>query len=149
METLDRDKLIFKYLKPSDFDTATNSQIALLFGELNNHIKQHSALEIAQTEETVFVVCLHGDQIVGMAMMATYKVVSGFKGMIEDVVVSEQFRGHGIGKKLIQYLLEEAQNLKLDEILLFSGHHRKAAIALYTSLGFVLKNSGLYRLPLS
>ncbi len=48
----------------------------------------------------------------------------------------------------MQKLLATANEKQLDEILLFSGHHRTAAINLYKSLGFVKKDSGLYRLVL-
>lgn len=149
MGTIDREALLFKRLTVIDFTEHTNTQIQQLFKELNDSISQKQALAIAQTPENVLVVCQYQNQIVGMATMATYKVISGHKGMIEDVVVSQHFRGYGIGKQLMQLLLAEAHTLNLNEILLFSGHHRKAAIGLYTSLGFVLKNSGLYRLPLT
>lgn len=89
-------------------------------------------------------ICTENDNLLGIAMMARYKVVSGHKGMVEDVVVSETHRGKGIGRKLMLLLLEEAKKHNLDDVLLFSGHHRQAAIALYKSLGFALKNSGLY-----
>jgi phosphinothricin acetyltransferase len=141
--------LIIKRLQVSDFNEATNTQVESLFKQLNASIGQIEADKIAATRETVFLGCWDGDKIVGMALMATYKVISGHKGMIEDVVVNEQYRGKGIGKKLMQFLLREAKMMNLDEILLFTGHHRKAAISLYTSLGFVLKDSGLYRLPLN
>ena len=149
MKEIDSDGLVLKKLELSDFNSRTNGQIHALFEQLNASITQLDAQEVTATDETIFITCWHKDEIVGMALMATYKVISGHKGMIEDVVVNQEFRGKGIGKKLIQALLEEARRLKLSEVLLFSGHHRKAAISLYTSLGFILKDSGLYRLPLN
>lgn len=148
MKEIGRDGLVIKKLVPSEFNEQTSEQIRALFEQLNASITQLDAIKVAAMDETVFVVCQYQDKIVGMALMATYKVVSGYKGMIEDVVVNEQYRGKGIGKRLIQALLQEADVLNLNEILLFSGHHRKAAISLYTSLGFILKDSGLYRLSL-
>lgn len=82
--------------------------------------------------------------MIGIAMMAKYTVISGHKGMIEDVVVSQYHRGRGIGRKLMELLLHRAEACQLDDVLLFSGYHRTAAISLYKSLGFTLKNSGLY-----
>ena len=41
------------------------------------------------------------------------------------------------------------KNIKLNEILLFSNPERGAAVSLYKSLGFALKDSGLYRLILN
>ena len=145
---MDNDGVVLKRVAPADFNDQTNEQIHSLFKQLNASIPQLEALEIAATAETVFIACWYKEEVVGMALMATYKVISGHKGMIEDVVVNENYRGKGIGKKLILALLEEARKLQLSEILLFSGHHRKAAISLYTSLGFVLKDSGLYRLTM-
>lgn len=140
---------VISRLEPTTLNENSSEQIKSLFKKLNASINQLDVNEVVSKNETIFMVCWHEDTIVGMALMATYKVISGYKGMIEDVVVQEDYRGLGIGKKLIQNLLKEAKKLELNEILLFSGHHRKAAISLYTSLGFVLKDSGLYRLPLT
>lgn len=148
MNKMNNEELVFRKLTPADLNATASGQVSALFEQLNTSITQQNAIEVLSNKDTVFVACLSRGEIVGMALMATYLVISGHKGMIEDVVVSEQYRGKGIGKKLIQALLQEAQVLQLSEILLFSGHHRTAAIALYTSLGFSLKNSGLYRLPL-
>ena len=87
--------------------------------------------------------------VVGTALLSTYKVISGYRGMVDDVVVDTAQRGKGIGRKLMEQLLELGKTLDLDEILLFTGHHRKPAIALYTSLGFSLRESGLYNIRLN
>jgi len=116
-----------------------------LYKELNAELTQLDlATALSDYNTTDVVVCLDQEKLIGIAMMAKYKVVSGHKGMIEDVVVSSKYRGKGIGRKLMEKLLEQAKNEKLDYVLLFSGHHRTAAIALYKSLGFNLKDSGLY-----
>lgn len=149
MEERINNRFVLKKLRPSHFSSDTNEQIHSLFEQLNASITQLQAIEVTKTDETIFMACWYENRIVGMAIMATYKVISGHKGIIEDVVVNEKFRGNGIGKRLVQMLLEEARKLHLSEILLFSGHHRKAAIHLYKSLGFKLKDSGLYHLQLN
>lgn len=121
------------------------SQLSELYKQLNAELTQLDlASALSDYNTTDVAICMDDDILVGIAMMAKYKVVSGHKGMIEDVVVSSKYRGQGIGRKLMEKLLDQAEKSKLDDILLFSGHHRTAAISLYKSLGFKLKESGMY-----
>ena len=137
-------------LQKEDLTPAIKIEISDLFKTLNADIKQWDISDVlAQGNEFIFACCWDNEKLVGMASLATYKVISGHKGMVEDVVVSGEMRGKGIGRKLMETLISEGQKSNLSEILLFSGHHRKPAIALYKSLGFKLKDSGLYRLPLN
>ena len=139
--------MTIEILDKSALSPIIGQQIRSLFNQLNSDINQLVIDKVLVPDNTiVFAICKEDDIIIGMAAMATYKVISGHKGMIEDVVVSTDHRGKGIGKKLMQKLLKEGKKQQLNEILLFSGHHRLPAIALYKSLGFQLKNSGLYTL---
>ncbi len=134
-----------KLLSLNDVTQDLQSQVTELYLQLNSELKQRSLKIILERPEAIeIVVCIVEHSLVGIAMMAKYTVISGHKGMIEDVVVSNNHRGKGIGRKLMELLLLRATECKLDDVLLFSGHHRTAAIALYKSLGFTLKNSGLY-----
>lgn len=136
-------------LQKEDLTPTIKKQVHDLFKELNADINQWDIDDVlSQGNDFICVCCWENNKLVGMASLATYKVISGYKGMVEDVVVSNALRGKGLGRKLMERLIQEGQNLKLSEILLFSGHHRIPAIALYTSLGFNLKNSGLYTLKL-
>lgn len=142
--------MTIEILQKSTLTPIIGQQIQALFNQLNAEINQLDIDKVLTPDNTiVFAICKEDDVILGMAAMATYKVVSGHKGMIEDVVVSSEHRGKGIGKSLMQKLLNEGKKQQLNEILLFSGHHRLPAIALYKSLGFQLKNSGLYTLKIS
>ena len=134
-----------KLLSKKDVTESLQEQLSKLYLQLNAELKQLSLERILEEEDSIdIVVCLENNELIGIAMMANYKVVSGYKGMIEDVVVSETHRGKGIGRKLMETLLHQAEKRQLNDVLLFSGHHRTAAIGLYKSLGFTLKNSGLY-----
>ncbi|RRQ48445.1 GNAT family N-acetyltransferase [Maribacter algicola] len=134
-----------KLLSKNDVTESLQEQLSILYLQLNSEIRQLSLENILKEEEYIDVaVCLENKELIGIAMMANYKVVSGYKGMIEDVIVSDNHRGKGIGRKLMETLLQQAEKRQLNDVLLFSGHHRKAAIGLYKSLGFTLKNSGLY-----
>lgn len=134
-----------KLLQQEDISEELQLQLSTLYLQLNSELKQLSLKSILETPEYIDVACcFNEEQLAGIAMMVNYKVISGHKGMIEDVVVSTAHRGKGIGRKLMEKLLEQAQIRKLNDVLLFSGHHRTAAINLYKSLDFTLKSSGLY-----
>lgn len=134
-----------KLLSLSDVTEDLQLQVTELYLQLNPELKQRSLKIILERPEAIEIaVCMEEHSLVGIAMMAKYTVISGRKGMIEDVVVSNKHRGRGIGRKLMELLLLRATDCNLENVLLFSGHHRTAAIALYKSLGFILKNSGLY-----
>ncbi|MBT8307989.1 MAG: GNAT family N-acetyltransferase [Maribacter sp.] len=134
-------------LNNTDITPSIKKQIHELFKTLNADMDQCDIDKVlSQGNDFVFACYWADNELLGMASLATYKVISGYKGMVEDVVVSEAYRGQGIGRKLMEKLIAEGKRLHLSEILLFSGHHRKPAIALYKSLGFDLKNSGIYTL---
>ncbi|WP_232622989.1 GNAT family N-acetyltransferase [Pareuzebyella sediminis] len=137
-------------LKASQIDEMVQKRVNTLFTQLNATLKQRPLREIFEQGNDVFIVCCRDkDEIIGIASMAIYTVISGYKGMVEDVVVDSAYRGKGIGRKLMEKLLQEARQKNLDEVLLFTGHHRTPAINLYQSLGFALKDSGLYTLKLT
>ena len=137
-------------LTKSDLNPAVQKEVSDLFRQLGGDMKQVDLKEVLDASNRVtFACCRHDDRIIGMALMCQYKVISGNKGWIEDVVVDSGFRGRGIGRKLMNRLLDEANKKDLSELLLFSADHRKAAIGLYTDLGFKRKDSGLYTLKMA
>ena len=137
--------MTIQLLTTNEVTAALQLQLTELYKQLNAELTQLDLSTVLSDYKTTdVVICMDGNVLTGIAMMAKYKVVSGHKGMIEDVVVSSEYRGKGIGRKLMEKLLEQAEKENLNDVLLFSGHHRTAAIALYKSLGFKLKNSGLY-----
>lgn len=142
--------MTIELLKTEALTETIQAQIADLYLQLNAEIKQRPLSEILSTNNNVLViVCKIDHKVVGTALLSTYKVISGYRGMVDDVVVDKSHRGKGIGRKLMEHLLEESKKIGLDEILLSTGHHRTPAIQLYTSLGFKLKESGLYNLNLN
>ncbi|MBU2946689.1 GNAT family N-acetyltransferase [Zobellia uliginosa] len=136
-------EILHKY----DLNDQIQEEIQNLYKQLNDKNLQRPLHQILQDgNHVILAACKEEGHIVGIALLVTYKVISGYRGLVEDVVVDAEHRGKGIGRKLMEKLLKEAEHLNLDEILLFSGHHRTPAINLYTSLGFTLRESGVYNL---
>ena len=87
-------------------------------------------------------------RIVGCATLCVYEATSSRKGVIEDVVVLEEYRGRHIGRMLVGRAMEMASSMSPIEIQLTSKPHREAANALYRSLGFERVETNCYRIKL-
>lgn len=89
-----------------------------------------------------------GGAIVGMGELVVIHRPEGSVGRIEDVVVLEAYRGQGIGKKIMEKLIERARERELPSINLSSRPSREAANALYQKLGFKIHETNSYYLNL-
>lgn len=139
-----------RLIERSEISAVRQKEVSELFRQLGGNMKQVDLNEVLDENNPVTLACCeHEGKIIGIALMCHYTVISGKKGWIEDVVVDSRFRGRGIGRSLMNKLLEDAKKKNLSELLLFSADHRKAAIGLYSDLGFKRKDSGLYILRLA
>ncbi len=74
---------------------------------------------------------------------------TGYKGAVEDVVVAQTHRGQGLGRKLLEAIIDFAGNELGDvDLHLTSRPQRVAANALYQSLGFERRETNFYRLKI-
>jgi ribosomal protein S18 acetylase RimI-like enzyme len=106
-----------------------------------------SRLEIAElleADETRLVVARDGDEIVGMLTLVLYRVPTGLKGRIEDVVVDESARGRGVGGALSRAALDAAVEAGARSVELTSRPSREAANRLYRRLGFEQRETNVY-----
>jgi ribosomal protein S18 acetylase RimI-like enzyme len=142
-------KMKIDILKIQDLTPSRETLISNLFKQLGGEKEQTNLKEVLEEENRITLAfCEDNNEVIGIASMCTYKVISGKKGWIEDVVVDKKFRGQGIGRKLMEKLLEEGKKKGLTEILLFTEDHRIPAIKLYSDLGFQLKESRIYTLKM-
>jgi ribosomal protein S18 acetylase RimI-like enzyme len=84
------------------------------------------------------------NEIVGLLCLTIYRVPTGIRSIIEDVVVDEQRRGRGIGKALVRYAIELARQAGASGVSLTSNPQREAANRLYQSMGFELRKTNPY-----
>ncbi len=83
--------------------------------------------------------------IIGLATLALYRVPTGLRGIIEDVIVDQNARSRGIGEALTRHCLEFAQQAGCPQVMLSSNPGRQAANRLYQRMGFKLRNTNVYR----
>lgn len=87
----------------------------------------------------------HGGQIVGSLTLVTFRIPTGVRSWIEDVVVDTTMRGKGIGEALTRAALQRAAELGAKTVDLTSRPSREAANRLYQRVGFELRQTNLYR----
>nr|WP_322805439.1 GNAT family N-acetyltransferase [Thermanaerothrix sp.] len=87
-------------------------------------------------------------QIVGTLTLVVFRIPTGRRAWIEDVVVDEAARGRGIGEALTRAALEHAARLGVKTVDLTSRPSREAANRLYQKIGFVRRETNLYRYTL-
>jgi ribosomal protein S18 acetylase RimI-like enzyme len=96
---------------------------------------------------TIFI-CRVDGVIVGSVTLVTYRIATGLKAWIEDVVVDEAARGHGIGEALNRAALDEARRRGAKAVSLTSRPSRTAANRLYQRIGFSPRDTNVYRYDL-
>ena len=86
-----------------------------------------------------------GARIVGSMCLAMFRIPTGLRAWIEDVVVDEAARGRGVGEKLNRRALEIAAAAGATTVDLTSRPSREAANRLYQRMGFELRETNVYR----
>ncbi len=89
-----------------------------------------------------------GGQIVGSLTLATFRIPTGIRAWIEDVVVDVAARGKGVGELLTRAALERAKQTGAVTVDLTSRPSREAANRLYRRIGFQLRDTNVYRYTL-
>jgi ribosomal protein S18 acetylase RimI-like enzyme len=103
---------------------------------------------IVGSPDTVLFVARLDGRIVGSLTLAFYRIPTGLKAWIEDVVVDSSARGAGVGEALNQAALAEARARGAKNVSLTSRASREAANRLYQRIGFVRYETNLYRYEL-
>ena len=101
--------------------------------------------EIATSSATVLLVARLEGRIVGSLTLALFRIPTGMRAWIEDVVVDEAARGHGVGDALNRAALEIAAERGARTVDLTSRPSREAANRLYRRLGFQARETNVYR----
>ena len=97
----------------------------------------------------IFIAEDDAKRIVGCATLCVYESPTGRKASVEDVVVSEAFRGQGIGRTLLQRIIDFAgSKLAPIDLHLTSSPWREEANALYQALGFEKRETNVYGMRL-
>jgi len=135
--------------------TLTGSQIDDLLGlmkELNaelNVTPLQQQRSVASQGTRIFIAENDEKHIVGCATLCVFESPTGRKASVEDVVVLPAYRGQGIGRTLLQRIIDFAKNkLAPIDLRLTSNPARTEANAMYQALGFVQRDTNVYMMML-
>jgi ribosomal protein S18 acetylase RimI-like enzyme len=106
--------------------------------------RDHLTELVGSPDTMLFLARLDGS-VVGSLTLAFYRIPTGLKAWIEDVVVDGAARGRGIGESLNRAALDAARDRGAKDVSLTSRPSREAANRLYRRLGFQPRDTNVYR----
>lgn len=85
----------------------------------------------------VFVAEQADETIVGWSSLSKYRERIGYRFTAEDsIYIAERLRGQGIGKLLMQPVVDAAEQMGLHAVLAVIAGHNEPSLRLHTSFGF-------------
>ena len=104
---------------------------------------------LLQDPASTLIVARHENgKIVGALTLAVYRVPTGIRSVIEDVIVDSSDRGQGIGEALMKRAIDVAREKGARNISLTSNPMREAANKLYLRVGFTKRDTNAYQIKL-
>jgi ribosomal protein S18 acetylase RimI-like enzyme len=101
--------------------------------------------EIVASPATRLLVARGDGGIVGTLTLALFRIPTGVRAWVEDVVVDEGSRGKGVGEALTREALRLAREAGARTVDLTSRPSRADADRLYERLGFRARETTVYR----
>lgn len=109
--------------------------------ELGDMVNSHSIVFLIARESS-------SSKLVGVLTLAVFRIPTGIRAWIEDVIVDTAARGKGIGELLTRQALEIAKERGAKTVELTSRPSREAANRLYQRIGFKIRETNVYRYEL-
>ncbi|GLX70290.1 GNAT family N-acetyltransferase [Paenibacillus glycanilyticus] len=137
-------------IKLREANTQDLQDLSKLFEELmevpsNIEAMERTLAKITADPHYFLAAACDGDQVIGTAMgIECYDLVGQCHPflLVENVVVSPNYRGQGIGKLLMQRLEQFAEERGCSYIIFVSSGYREKAHQFYRSLGYSSDNQG-------
>ncbi len=101
--------------------------------------------QIIDSDASKLLVAESDGQIVGSLTLVLFRIPTGVRAWIEDVVVDAEARGMGVGAALSTHAVELARSEGATTVDLTSRPSREAANRLYKRIGFVKRETNVYR----
>ena len=139
-------------ISPESFEMAHYKAVCRLLRQLTTRdvvLSEEGYNELVASPSSKLFLLLRDDEVVGMLTVGMYASPTGTKAWIEDVVVDEALRGSGLGRVLVEHAIGFCREEGIDTVYLTSNPKRVAANGLYQSVGFVRKETNMYKMDLT
>jgi ribosomal protein S18 acetylase RimI-like enzyme len=121
---------------------------ARLIPQLSRSAPPPSEAQLAEMiggEATHLLLAEEDGVVLGSLTLVVFRIPTGLRAWIEDVVVDDAGRGKGVGSALNRFAIDLAAELGCRTVDLTSRPSREAANRLYQRLGFVARETNVYR----
>ncbi|MHB8181285.1 MAG: GNAT family N-acetyltransferase [Acidithiobacillus ferrivorans] len=138
-------------IEQKEYSEALLEQVNHLLGQLSssaNPLIAKDLRSILESDASRLLIAKNAEVVVGMLTLMIFRIPTGLRGLIEDVVVCESVRRKGIGALLIQSAINIAEAERARTLDLTSRPERHVANQLYEKLGFSKRDSNVYRMRL-
>ncbi len=135
-------------IEPAGSDLRYVPAIRLLLKQLSStpiDFTEADFTALADSPSSNLFLLLCDGEVCGMLTLAHYLAPTGRKMWIEDVVVDSTMRGRSLGRRLVEFAIERAREMR-GTLMLTSKPARVAANALYRSAGFQAKETNVYKM---
>lgn len=133
----------------SDVDEELLEAFARLIPQLSSSNPPPTAealQQIVDSDSSTILIARDVDgTIVGSMTLAMFRIPTGLRAWIEDVVVDRDARGMGVGQLINERALDIAREAGATTVDLTSRPSREAANRLYQRMGFVARETNVYR----
>jgi ribosomal protein S18 acetylase RimI-like enzyme len=129
----------YQWLAPSNIFRTDVEDINQLLRQLTDSPRLLGLLDVITiARESQWIVARDGNgRIKGMSTLTVSRIPTGRVGHIDDVVVDDSLRGQGVGRALVEALLDRARSQDLVDLFKLSCNpSRVTANRLYVKLGF-------------
>ena len=100
---------------------------------------------IVDSDASILFMARDDTGILGTLTLILFRIPTGIRAWIEDVIVDEAARGKGVGRILNEAAIDHAFAAGAITVDLTSRPSREAANRLYQRLGFVERDTNVYR----
>ncbi|MBU2544893.1 GNAT family N-acetyltransferase [Patescibacteria group bacterium] len=136
--------MIIKVIKHKELTEDNKKEIVGLMNVLSSNCSVDIERAMERDNNTCIIAC-ENNKIVGVVMLIEVNAFTAKIGLIDEVVVNQNYRKQGIAFKMIEEAIRIAKERKID-LLKVDTRIDNPSNSLYKKVGFIKREDNLYKL---